>query len=330
MRRVAALLIAAAAVVVPATPAVAASSSADTTWTVQPATAAGPDGRRWVERTLDPGQTVTEHLAVRNFGAAPASFRLTAADGYLTDKGRFNMLPSDTPSTDGGTWITVQSTVDVGAGETEVVPFTITVPSGATPGDHPAGIAASVAGRQGTVQVESRVGFRVLLRASGTVQPAVSVDDVSTTYARSWNPLRPGVLTVSYQVANTGNIRMSVADEVRSSELFGLLSASSPGSVATSGAAAAPGDILPGGSRAGTARVEGVWGFGRVSTTVALTAEAPTSVTVTTWVMPWPQLFLALAVAALLLAARAVNRLRRRRLEALLAQARLEGARTAS
>ena len=37
------------------------------TWTVQPATPAGPDQRRWVNASLDPGQTVTEHLVVRNF-----------------------------------------------------------------------------------------------------------------------------------------------------------------------------------------------------------------------------------------------------------------------
>ncbi|MFC4066669.1 hypothetical protein [Actinoplanes subglobosus] len=48
-----------------------------------------------------------------------------------------------------------------------------------TPGDHPAGIAASVAGTQGTVQIESRVGFRLLLRASGTLRPAVTADRIT-------------------------------------------------------------------------------------------------------------------------------------------------------
>ena len=37
------------------------------TWTVQPATPSGPDQRRWINASLDPGQVVTEHLAVRNF-----------------------------------------------------------------------------------------------------------------------------------------------------------------------------------------------------------------------------------------------------------------------
>ena len=62
----------------------------------------------------------------------------------ITGKGRFNMLQSDRASVDGGTWIKVQNEVTVGANETKVVPFTITVPRDASPGDHPAGIAARV------------------------------------------------------------------------------------------------------------------------------------------------------------------------------------------
>ncbi|MEU8239496.1 hypothetical protein AB0C07_14740 [Actinoplanes missouriensis] len=324
MRRVSALLIA-ALVVVPAAPASAAAASAapvsaapaSVTWTVQPATAEGPDGRRWVERTLDPGSVVTEHLAVRNFSDAPASFTLTAADGYLTGKGRFNMLPSDRKSVDGGTWITVRESVTVGAGKTAVVPFTITVPRDATPGDHPAGIAASVAGRQGTVQVESRVGFRVLMRASGEVRPALAVRGVSASYERSWNPFAPGELTVSYQAANTGNVRLDLADRVSTSELFGLVSATG---------ASVRGELLPGGESSATTRVGGVWGLGPVRTTVRLDAAATASTTVTTWVAPWPQLFLLVAAVLIVLAWRA----RSRRLTALLEEARREGARSAA
>src|SRR4051812_37064437 len=118
MRRVVVAVIA-AALLLPATPAAAAPASGSVTWTVQPAGKTGPDGRRWIEQTLDPGRTVTEHLAVRNFGDTPAVFALKAADGYLTGKGRFNMLPSDQKSVDGGTWISVQQSVSVGPRQTK-------------------------------------------------------------------------------------------------------------------------------------------------------------------------------------------------------------------
>ncbi len=315
MRRAAAVL-AALPLLLPAAPAAAVpaqAAPAAVTWTVQPAGQAGPDGRRWIERTLDPGQRVTEHLAVRNLGDATAVFTLKAADGYLTAKGRFNMLPSDRPSTDGGTWIDVPSEVHVEPGRTSVVPFTITVPPDAIPGDHPAGIAASIAGKQGTVRVESRVGFRVLLRASGTLRPSLTTDEIRLSYARSWHPWRPGTLNIAYRVTNDGNARLDVTSRVH-------------------GTTTPLGELLPGGTREVQTRAGGVWALGRMTTTVTLiptvvgetTPRDPFTVTTTTWVIPWPQLVAVLAVALLILA----WRLRRRRLAALLERAREEGRRS--
>ncbi|MFI5894093.1 hypothetical protein ACIA5D_28730 [Actinoplanes sp. NPDC051513] len=290
-----------------ATP-VPADAGAKVTWTVQPA-----DGSRWIERTLDPGQKVTEQMAVRNLGTADTVFALSAADGYLTDKGHFNMLASDKKSTDGGTWITVQSSVAVGAGKTAIVPFTITVPAGAAPGDHPAGIAASVLSRNGTVQVESRVGFRVMLRASGTVRSTLAAQRVSARYSHSWNPFRSGSVEVSYTLANTGNVRADAHTSLSVSELFGIKH--------RDGGAAA-GELLPGGARPAGGVVHGVWGLGPVHTKILLSPADPAGpAEVTVWVVPWPQLLVVVLLVALVLALRA----RRRRVARLLDDARREG-----
>ncbi|MFD0788057.1 WxL protein peptidoglycan domain-containing protein, partial [Micromonospora azadirachtae] len=210
------------------------------TWAVQPADEKGPDGRRWVEVALDPGQVVTEHLAVRNFSDGAVVFALKAADGYLTDKGRFNMLPSNRESVDGGTWIEVQETVTVGPRQTKVVPFTITVPRDATPGDHPAGIAATVTSSGGTVAVESRVGFRVMMRATGTVMAALAIGDVAARYERSWNPFSPGTVHVTYTATNDGNVAVTGSGRVAAAELFGLSEPDAPAAVE---------ELMPGGSR---------------------------------------------------------------------------------
>jgi hypothetical protein len=297
------------------------------TWAVQPADQKGPDGRRWVEHTLDPGQVVTERLAVRNFSNRSTVFSLKAADGYLTDKGRFNMLPSSQKSVDGGTWISVREKVTVGAKGTAIVPFTITVPRDAKPGDHPAGIAATVTATGGTVAVESRVGFRVMMRVSGTITAALTVDDLNATYRQSWNPFSAGTIRVSYTTTNDGSVAVTGTGNVTTSGPFGLGKRGAPANVE---------QTLPGGSRKTDVRLAGVWGLGRLRTTVNVTPSLlagdtsgaeirPASTTVTVWTVPWPQLLLAASVVALLFALRTVNRRRRRRLARLLARARDEG-----
>ncbi|MFK3985751.1 hypothetical protein ACI2K4_35995 [Micromonospora sp. NPDC050397] len=297
------------------------------TWAVQPADRNGPDGRRWIERTLDPGQVVTEHLAVRNLSGGAVNFTLRAADGYLTDRGRFNMLPSDRGSVDGGTWIEVRETVSVGPNETKVVPFTITVPGDAAPGDHPAGIAATVTSAGGTVAVESRVGFRVMLRASGTVTAALAVSGLTAAYERSWNPFAAGTVRLGYTVTNGGNVAVTGTGPATVAGLFDLT---------TRRASTRVEETLPGGSRRVDARVDGVWAWGRLRTTVDLTPSVlvgatagaevrPGSAAVTIWAPPWPQLALAAVLVGLALLVRATARRRRRRLARLLAAAREQG-----
>ncbi|MBL6277260.1 DUF916 domain-containing protein [Micromonospora fiedleri] len=326
-RMLAVLAVVLAVVPISSTGAMAEPTSPAVTWAVQPADRNGPDGRRFIERTLDPGQVVTEHLAVRNFSDSAVVFSLKAADGYLTDKGRFNMLPSNEKSVDGGTWITVQEKVTVEANGTKVVPFTITVPEDATPGDHPAGIAATVTSTGGTVAVESRVGFRVMLRASGTVTASVAISDLSTTYTPSWNPFSAGTLKVGYTAKNDGNVALTGSGKVSVGELFGLVKQEDPTQVT---------ETLPGGVQVVDTQVDGVWGLGRLKTTVSVTPAVqggdptgaeirPGTATVTTWIVPWPQLALLLLIGLLVLAYRVITRRRRRRLAQLLASAREEG-----
>jgi hypothetical protein len=297
------------------------------TWAVQPADQQGPDGRRWIELTLGPGQVVTEHLAVRNFSDRAVDFSLKAADGYLTDKGRFNMLASDQVSVDGGTWIELPEQVTVGAKEMAVVPFTITVPRDAKPGDHPAGVAATVTSTGGTVAVESRVGFRVMMQVSGTITASLAVEDISATYEHSWNPFSAGEVRVSYTTTNGGDVAVTGTGRVTVDGLFGR---------AGEDARAEVEQTFPGDRREVDIRVAGVWSLGWLRTAVEVTpsvpdggpadaAIRPASATVTVWALPWPQLVLVATVAVLALAVRTITRRRRRWLARLLDRARDEG-----
>ncbi|WP_395244262.1 WxL protein peptidoglycan domain-containing protein [Agromyces sp. MMS24-K17] len=320
-----------------AAPAVA-EEAAPVSWSVTPADASGPDGRVAVEHEIDPAASVDDQFAVRNLGAEEVTFRLAAADGFTNDNGRFDILPSDQESVDSGTWITLPESVTVAPGGTAVVPFTITVPEDAQPGDHAAGITASILSTQqadGTgVGVESRVGFRVMTRVAGELAPAFSVQDVHADYRLSWNPLRPGSIDVVFDVANEGNARLAVA---------GVLTVAGR-SIAFPAEGETPQEILPGESRTISLTVPRVWplfafpGEIALAPTVidangepadAVPAEvAPSSTDVLVWAVPWPQLLVVAGLALLVLALLWRRGRSKRRIEALLTEAREEGRRS--
>ncbi|GAB3974296.1 hypothetical protein [Plantactinospora veratri] len=221
----------------------------------------------------------------------------------------------------------MQPRVTVGAKATSVVPFTVTVPRDATPGDHPAGIAATVTSAGGTVAVESRVGFRVMTRVSGTVAASLAVVGLAASYRYSWNPFAAGTVRVRYTTANDGNVAVTGTGRVVTAGPFGLAEQDVP---------ADAGELLPGGDREVEVRVDGVWALGSLRTSVRVTPAVlgggpagaeirPGSATVTAWTLPWPQLALAALLAAVGLAFRTLRRRRRRRLAELLDRARAEG-----
>lgn len=308
-----------------------ADDSAPVTWAVRPADASGPDGRSWVELELDPGEAITENLAVQNLSDTTVTFSITSADGYFTDTGRFNMLPSSEESTDAGTWISAADTVTAGPGETVVAPFTVTVPRDATPGDHAAGIAASVKSQGddgGTaVSVESRVGFRVMVRVAGEIVPSLEVQS-SGTYLMAWNPLDPGAVSLTLTLANTGNVRLHASG-----------SAVWNGATLTAAQAEDGRDeLLPGDHRVHQIRVPGVWPLLAVS--VPLTVDQslvlpdgteqelePVVQTVVVWAMPWPQIIVVAAVALMAWGILWRRRRRAEEIETLIARARDEGRR---
>lgn len=316
-------LIVAAAAIAAAPPVLADDTAGSVTWSVTPASAEGADGRRVMQVEIDPGQRVTEHLAVKNFSESEATFALDAADGYYTETGRFTMLPADRTSVDAGTWITIEPSVTLAPRETRVISFEIAVPPNATPGDHAAGVSASVrstsAGADGTkVGVDSRVGFRVSTRVTGELAPAVGVGEVRAEYTPSWNLFAPGSITYAYTAENTGNTALAVTDAVESTTTE-------------------RGVLLPGESRDVRTEPQPAWPLFLLTKDVTVDAAVPDSTltatpvtqSVTVWAMPWLHLAAAVGLALIVAAAASGRRRSRRRLDDLVARAREEGRREA-
>lgn len=199
----------------------------DITWSVQPAnTVSGT--RTQFEYSTDPGTQVVDYVVVANRGETAAEFAIYATDATNDiETGAFGLLPSDVPPTDIGSWITMDvDSITLQPGQESTIPFNLLIPSDATPGDHVAGIIASItttAESDGTtVNLEQRVGARVYLRVSGDVVASTEISGISAAFTPELNPFAFGRLTLDYSVRNTGNVRMDVVQEVQIAGPFGI------------------------------------------------------------------------------------------------------------
>lgn len=311
LRRILCLAVAAPAVALPAAalavPAAAETTDPDrVTWGVAPADDDAADGRISFRYELDPGDVVEDHLEVTNYSDRAVLFDLVSSDGIIGPDGAFDILPASDEPQETGAWVEIQETVEIEPLSSAVVPFTLTVPDDALPGDHPGGIAASVnrvgEGEEGAlVGMDTRVGARIHLRVSGEVVPHIAVTDLSATYKPSWNPFQPGTLHLDYTALNDGNVRLGSTQTLSTAGLFGV----SAGVEAL--ILAEQREILPGqGTRVST-EIDGVWPLGRLTSTVSTqqvvvgddAVDVPltgSQAAVTVLAIPWPQLALLVLV----------------------------------
>jgi hypothetical protein len=189
--------------------------AADAPWSVQPAdNAFGPDRQNYTY-TVAPGEKVDDGLSVVNRGSAALELAVYAADGFTAESGQLDLRRQEDKSVEVGAW--VRPAVDhltIPPGKAAAVPFTLTVPADASPGDHIGGIVTSSSGQ--------RMGVRIQLRVGGELKPQLTVSDVQVH-----PPLVGGDATVTYTVHNTGNATVSARQTASLAGPFGQLRASS-------------------------------------------------------------------------------------------------------
>ncbi|MFI7336670.1 WxL protein peptidoglycan domain-containing protein [Streptomyces sp. NPDC050085] len=177
----------------------------------------------------DPGSTVTDKVVVANKSASALTFRLYAADAYNTVRdGGFAVRGPAEKQTGIGAWTTTkQPRITVPAHSARTVPFTLTVPAGAEPGDHPGALVAldertQRAADSLSVGVRQAVGARIYLRVNGPTVTGLSVEDVRITHSQ---PLVPGtgssLAVISYTLRNRGNVTLNPRVNLKATGLFG-------------------------------------------------------------------------------------------------------------
>ncbi|MDQ7911133.1 DUF916 domain-containing protein [Phytohabitans sp. ZYX-F-186] len=276
-----------------------------TRWSVAPANASGPDGRtRFSYEGVRPGAVVRDYVSITNLGTAPVTFRVYAADGITLPEGTIGMATADVKPTDVGAWTRLpHASLRVPPRTRVVERFTITVPANATPGDHVGGVIASITEKAagGQVDRENRFAVATYLRVAGTLTAALGVEAVSTSYDGTANPFGGGGAVIAYTVRNTGNVRLSGAQSVSVTSVFGTEAVTQPATLE---------ELLPGDSVRLTARMAGVLPAGPLKAHVTVTPAqvpgapqmsgplAPTAQTVGLWATPWPQIVLLLILVA--------------------------------
>ncbi|MEV0398290.1 WxL protein peptidoglycan domain-containing protein [Polymorphospora rubra] len=293
-------------------------------WSVQPSSPKGPNGRNEFAYELNPQEKITDWVGVSNLTREPLTVNLYATDAFTASDGGFALLTADQPPTGVGGWVTLpKKSYTVPAGKRADIPFELAVPANATPGDHIGGLIASVntEERQGdgqTLNVERRVAARIYLRVTGPLTPAALITAVDVDYANP--PLSfGGDMTVTYRIANDGNVRFSGKARVQVTGPFGVR-------VANSELIDIP-ELLPDSELRLTQRLPGVFPAGPLTTTVTVNPQDASgalpsmSRDVTVWALPWPLVAtLLVAVSGLL-----VWWLRRRRWHRLVAAGDLDG-----
>ncbi|MFF2370430.1 DUF916 domain-containing protein [Agromyces sp. NPDC058110] len=294
----------AAALAAPTAPASAEEADGpEVTWGVRTADTSWGDGRENYAYAVDAGETVEDALIIANHDVVPIELDVYAADAFTTADGLLDVATRDVRPRELGAWaVPAVDRVTVQPGEAVEVPFTITVPPNATPGDHAGGILTALADPEvdSGLTVDRRLGIRIHLRVGGELAPALAIDDLHVDYAGTPNPFGTGAATVTYTVRNSGNTRLAATQDVALTGPFGMLP------VAAAGVAEVP-ELLPGETWPVEVQVEGVVPAFVLTAAVTLdpvsptdTSPAPTTVveSSSTAAVPWTLLLLVLLVAA--------------------------------
>jgi len=280
-------------------------------FSVQPSGPDGPGDRDWFTYTLDPGTSFGDVVAISNLSDKPIHFFLYPTDAVsVADSAGFAAMKDTDKPEDVGTWIELAADeFTVEPGKRVDVPFSVTVPEDAEPGDHAGALLAvdtaetEAAGDPSdddgiSFDVVHRLGARIYVRVGGETSPDLRIDELSV--------IRDGDrATVSWEVLNTGNLRLTPSAEVRIKGWFGR-------TVATASVQQLP-ELLPDANFVGATVLDGMPSYEPLTAELIVRAEGVETKRSEQFAgYPW----LLLLVIALLLAAGGWWWRRRRRREA--------------
>jgi hypothetical protein len=167
-----------------------------------------PNAGSWFISQAVPGQVVSFKARVANTAPVAQIVTFSIADIQFSSDGT-PFLPKT--NSEVGTWGQIDPpSVTLGPQSVTEVPFSVTVPKNADPGDH---VGAFVASSQPTTQpagahltIIKRVATRMYITVPGDVQPSISIAKVNIAKDSAFYP---HTATVTVFVRNSGRIRVA-------------------------------------------------------------------------------------------------------------------------
>ncbi|WP_419995501.1 hypothetical protein [Streptomyces boninensis] len=220
------------------------------TWDAAPTGAGDDGGRPFFYAEGAPGAVMEDAVSVTNRGSKPLTVRLRGADAYNKGDGSF-AIREKRRSKGTGAWLAfARTTVTVPPRTRAEVPFSVTVPRDATPGDHPGAVVVEPASGSGS---GSSDGIRLHLRVAGPQLAAIDVEKVS---ARADG--------IHYTLVNRGNTALSPKLAVRAKGFYGDVLRHGPRDVGV--------ELLPGQRARLTAKWPGTSALDSVDVRLTVTA----------------------------------------------------------
>jgi len=159
---------------------------------------------------LAPGSAIDANAIVSNHTGEAVTLLNYAVDGQSTEQGAFALAAQDDVQTAVGSWVTLDAeSITIPANSDLTVPFRLSVPRTATPGDYAGGLIIQSPPIQGEtttgdgdaalrLDVIQRQGVRIYLTVAGTATTAL--DHGALSWQRSGD-----AVTFTLPIKNTGN-----------------------------------------------------------------------------------------------------------------------------
>jgi hypothetical protein len=253
--------------------------------------------------TATPGQTWRSTVRIINVNpfeltvyVIPANFEPKDEEGIP----KFKPLTGDvSEETTLGKWITLDQEVIIGPEQTVEVPFTITVPEGATPGGHYAALMIStkppvVESKETKVQTSQVISSLIFLKVTGSVLENSSVRSFRTT---NYIMGRPEAM-FELRIENKGNVHVQPQGEIKIFNMWGQERGTVPINQKT-----LLGNVLPQSVRKFSFEWKGEWSMtdiGRYTAVATLAYGVDTRQFMTAdtafWIIPWKFLLLVFGI----------------------------------